>query len=213
MNRLCLPLLLVSMTACTPAFGGITKSETRSLPSFSKISVSGALAVKLEPADAPSVVVTADQDVLSRVVTEVRGGTLYLSAEELRSHDGITLHVRAPSVEEVELSGATTLEALNLRGDALRISGSGASRIELAGETRALELDLSGASKVDAEKLVADEVRVEVSGASKVEVHAVKTLGVSISGAAKVRYAGTPQILEKRISGVGSLVASTARGQ
>lgn len=105
-----------------------------------------------------------------------------------------------------ELSGASHLVAQVTALEGLRLSGSGASKIDLKGEAKLeqLELYLSGASKYYGRGLAAQQALVQVSGASNVEIGAVESLEVDASGASNVRYAGRPRIKQKT-SGVSNI--------
>jgi len=169
-----------------------------------------------------------------RVDIEVRDGELHIrtrphdrrlwwqALEPERSYARITVVFR--SLDQIELAGAVRLRAdalraprlviaascavsirvNDLRGDELRLRGSGAMKAHLAGHVGTQEIVMAGAGKYDAPDLVSDDARVDVSGAGKVIVHADKTLRVTLSGAGAVDYLGEPRIT-REISGAGRL--------
>ena len=91
-----------------------------------------------------------------------------------------------------------------LQATTLKLDGSGATKVEIAGKVMRQEIDLSGAGSYQAAKLDSDEAVVGVSGAGKAMVNARNTLTVDISGAGKVEYVGDPKI-KQSISGVGKV--------
>jgi hypothetical protein len=64
---------------------------------------------------------------------------------------------------------------------------------------------VTGAGDVLAGKLRADSGKVAISGAGTTTLWPEKTLDVRISGVGSVKYYGDPQIVEKHLSGVGSV--------
>jgi hypothetical protein len=57
---------------------GDANTETRILPSFSRLHIEGDVAVRLIPASEPKTVVSGGSNFLSQIHTEVRDGTLYV---------------------------------------------------------------------------------------------------------------------------------------
>ena len=80
----------------------------------------------------------------------------------------------------------------------IKIDISGASIVEMSGETVALDLDMSGASKVDTESLHATRVKISLSGAGKATVFASEDLNADVSGAGIVIYTGDPKTVKRR---------------
>jgi|GEM_PF-1053978 len=115
--------------------------------------------------------------------------------------------VSLPHPEELNLSGACTLTALDLDctnlavdlsgAGKMEISGkfgqltldcSGASECTLSGSAKLFKLDCSGASRIKAEELVCRKADIELSGASSTSVCATKELDIDCSGASKLAY-------------------------
>ena len=125
-------------------------------------------------------------------------GAVKLSAEKLTA---TTLYL--------DLAGACTLRIRDLRATELKLEGSGATKVDIAGDIVRQEVDLSGAGSYQAAKLASEEATVGVSGASKAEVNARNALTVDISGAGKVEYVGDPKV-KQTISGIGKVTRREA---
>ena len=211
-----------------------SQSETRALPSFSRIEVDGVAEIVLRQGKAEGATVEAPAELLPRIRTRVRDRTLYIDvSQERRWSDWTHLFdsqqtpritvdfVRLEGVEaggaiklvadglraddlRLDFSGASTIRIRNLQASLLRLEGSGATKVELSGKVGAQEVELSGASSYAAFDMESDRAEVHVSGAGKAYVNAKTLLSVEISGAGLVEYLGNPKI-DKDISGVGKV--------
>ncbi len=192
-------------------FGGVqgsgnTQTEKRSVTDFKAIEVGGIFEVEVVAQKDFSVEVDADDNLLQFIRTEVKGGTLEISAEKKISPRGrIRVRISAPDIESLQVSGVSKLSLVDLKNDSLKVDASGASKINVAGETKNLEVELSGASKIEAENLKAENVDVDGSGASCASVNVSGDLKADLSGASKVTYSGNPRNLEKSTSGASSV--------
>jgi hypothetical protein len=185
---------------------GVSKTEKREVPSFDSIDASGALDVEVVCQKEPSLELEGDDNLLPLLKTEVRGGTLYIKSEKsFSARKGIRVRITAPNIQNISSSGASSFQVSNIKNEKLRIQNSGASNINLSGQTVALELELSGASKADTEKLIAERVTVNLSGAGKANVYASDELNAEVSGAGSVTYSGDPKTVNRNVSGVGSI--------
>lgn len=133
--------------------------------------------------------------------------------------------ISLPKIEEIEISGASSLNAQGLKSSNLSIDCSGASRLDVSGDFGMLEIDcsgasrgnvsgeakifsleLSGASRFDAEDLLCNKVELELSGASRVSVNALERLDIDCSGASRVDYKiQDDTILQAESSGASKL--------
>jgi Putative auto-transporter adhesin, head GIN domain len=223
----------LAMTRRTPSYGQ-SQRETRVVTGFSRIEVDGVAEVRLRQGKTEGATIEAPPQLLSRMRTIVRDGTLIIDlAQERQWSDWMhwsgakqvpRVTVDFIKIDLVETAGAVKLAADSLRGDELRfdfagastvrikdlqasrlrVDGSGATKVELAGKVGSQSVDLSGAGSYAALDLESDRAEVHVSGAGKAYVNAKTSLSVEISGAGLVEYLGNPKV-EKDISGVGKV--------
>jgi hypothetical protein len=225
--------LLVAFSGCDVSFGptlrgsGIMNTESRAVDSFSEIEVGSAIELEVTIGPAADLVVTADDNILPYLKTEVSRDRLniYLDAS---STSGIQVKVSAtvPELKALVASGATRTTLIGVAGehfqldlsgastcqltsdaDVMDVKLSGASHGTLTGSAKELTLECSGASRVTATEFQAEKVAVELSGASTARVHATNELSAEASGASTLRYAGEPAKLEKEISGASTVAA------
>ena len=185
---------------------GNIQSETRDIRGFKSVDVSGVFQVEIVAQKAFGVTVEADENLLQYIKTEVDGGVLEISTSKgIKSGNGLKVFISAPDIEKLEVSGAAKVSVSDLRNPILQLESSGASKVELAGETDKLVIDVSGASSVEAENLKTRAATVDASGASKISVFATQSLRADASGASRIRYAGGAADIEKKASGASSV--------
>ena len=151
------------------------------------------------------VTVTADDNVLPYIVTEVRDGVLQIRTRpntSLRTHTPLDVKVVARDVQSLRLSGSGDIVASRIETPKLVLDISGSGNMRLSGRARAFDAHISGSGRVDAARLAADDAAVQVSGSGRLILSASKTLKTKISGSGELDYYGDP-VVEQRISGVG----------
>ncbi len=185
---------------------GNIASETRDVGSFSGVDVSGVFQVEITAQKDFTIEIEADDNLLSLIKTEVRGGVLRIETEKrVSTSNPLKIRISAPDIENIEASGASKVSLTNVKNDELRVDTSGASKINISGETVNLLIEVSGASSIDAENLKAENANVDACGASHVSVFATGELKSDASGASKIVYSGSPKNIEKKSSGASSV--------
>lgn len=185
---------------------GVAATDVRKLSDFKGVDVGGVFQVEVVSGKEYAVEVDADDNLLPYIKTEVDGDVLKISAtERLKSSTPMRIRVSAPNIESVEASGASKVSVAEIKNSDLRIDTSGASKVQIAGETASLTIDVSGASKIDAGDLKAGKANVDASGASSVDVFVTGELVSEASGASKIGYAGNPSSVSKNTSGAGKV--------
>lgn len=201
-------ILALLPLACTSG-SGVKASEVRASEAFEAIEVGGALTVDVEVGPQTRVEVQGDDNLVSKVRTVVEGKTLHIDLSGSVSTElPLVIHVATPSLHELDVGGASTVDVRGIVGERFEVDLSGASTVELRGEVEDLDAEASGASTLRAAALVVQEAEVEASGASKVEVNAARSLDASASGASTIRYQGQPGELQRDVSGASKIEAS-----
>ncbi|MFL6468225.1 MAG: head GIN domain-containing protein [Pyrinomonadaceae bacterium] len=185
---------------------GNVQTETRDIKGFKSVDVSGVFQVEIVAQKDFGVQVEADENLLQYITTEVNGGVLEIStSKRIKSSSGLKLRISAPDVERLEVSGVAKVYVSDLKNAGLQLDTSGASKVNLAGETDKLTVDVSGASQIDAENLKTRAATVDASGASKVSVFATESIRSEASGASRVTYTGGATDVVKKTSGASSV--------
>lgn len=185
---------------------GVRKTEKRDLGAFKSIETNGAFAVQVTCQQAASFELEGDDNLLPLIKTEVRNGVLNIYNDgSYTATKAIVVRIALPDLEAISSAGAADIHVTNVKKAQLTISWKGAGRIEAAGETKFVDISSTGAGKIDTGRLRAERAKVSVAGAASVDVYASQQLDVTVSGVGQVTYDGNPGVVNKSVSGLGSV--------
>ncbi len=179
------------VVACGTVGSGDLVTESRSVGSFDGLDVSEGINVNLlvDPGAVPSVSVTFDDNLLSKLVTEVRGGTLVIEFDGSVSilGSGRFVDVTVDSLDSIEVSGGADLNGFGTATD-YRLSASGGADVDLAGlDATNVEVDISGGA--NARVFASVSVVGEASGGAALTVSGdPDQSGIDTSGGANVDF-------------------------
>jgi len=222
-----LPTLFTSCNVIGGVYGdGKVVKETRAVPSFNEIDVSGAFHIYLKQGDREEVVLEADDNIMPLIKTTVVGGTLRIGIDQpIRHVTVLKAYITVKELKGMDISGAVDLETVNqitvpeLSIDAsgasdskmeiavgrLKLDCSGASKFRFTGTATTVDMELSGASDIFAFELLAENYNVDISGAGDARINVSKRIRAEISGAGSIRYKGSPTEIDQSVSGAGSI--------
>lgn len=209
---------------------GSAKTSSRPISNVRNVSVHGVGTLIVEVGSTEGLTIEADDNVLPYLEVKQNGSSWEIgpmSDVSLEPQTPIRYRLQVKQLDALALSGATKAELktlpavrkfdLSLSGatsaqfagidtETLKVSASGASRIEIkAGKAKRQTIDLSGASRYRAFALSSETTTVQGSGTSSVEITATRELNVDASGVTQVRYKGAPPVVKSDTSGVSSV--------
>jgi hypothetical protein len=208
---------------------------------FTGVDISSAYDYEIRKADTYSISITANSNLFDDIKVTKRGRTLVIGREAIGFHwagfrhnpnvevvitmpqldglessgatDGVVADFTSTGNLDVSLSGASTLELVDISAGDVVFDLSGASQVEGDIVAQAVEFDLSRASDVQingsAESMVVDasgasglrladfkvkDARINLSGASDSSVNLDGNLDVELSGASTLEYIGRPAL-------------------
>lgn len=203
-------------------------TETRDAGTFHNVHISGNTDLYVKQDSVFTIRVVADENLMEYIITDINGTTLDIrqpSGIQLKPSKAIKVYISGPDFKKFEASGACDIFSENkiIGTDmiSIRLSGasdikmeiespkvdaesSGAGKITLWGEAKDFRVDGSGSTDIKCFDLLTENTTVDISGAGSAEVFASVKLDVHVSGAADVRYKGSPAISQD-ISGAGSV--------
>ena len=185
---------------------GVLLEETRKVPEFSGIDLSGVYEVFIRCGQKQEVIVFGDDNIVPHVKTEVNGNVLKVFLDQsVSTRNKIKLILNANSVSSLKVSGTANVDISSVRNKSfnLEIFGTGDTKIE--GMSDDLEITMSGTGNVDAKGLTAKTAGVDVSGAGNIVLSVSDELRASVSGVGNVYYYGNPGKVVKTVSGVGGI--------
>ena len=205
---------------------GPSIDQTRTVEAFKGLDVSNNIEVEFVQDSVKQLVVSAPQEALSEVVTEVVDGKLKIYTESFFVNYPIKVSIHNDSLTYIEGSGAARFKTQNIvNSPALTVKLSGASSADLDFNISGTsEFDLSGAAKADvngnagktdihasgASKFEGNEFKVfeavaDANGASKISIYATKRLDAEASGASDIDCEGNPTVVKRNESGGSSI--------
>jgi hypothetical protein len=190
---------------------GVAKTEKREVGAFKGVEVGGALKIEVTCQKAQGVEITADDNLLRYIKTEVRDGVLHIGTAGVQFSASKTprIIVTLPELNRVGVSGASQMKVANLKTDDFKINLSGAAQLDVSGTAQLVDANLSGACRLDGKDLKAANVDINASGASNADVYASAELKAEASGASKIHYYGSPQSVSPRANGASKITAGS----
>jgi hypothetical protein len=208
-----------------PGNGKVVK-ETRIVPTFDAIDLSGAWDVTLKQGANQELTVETDENIMPLVRTEVVNGVLRINiTKPVMKTTKMALYITVKDLKRVEASGAVDIQTetviavpelaidasgaseakLELDVQKLSLDCSGASKMKMAGKAVSVRMDLSGASDIFAYELLTENYQIDISGAGNAQINVSKRLQAEVSGAGNIRYKGSPSEVNQEVSGAGSI--------
>ena len=205
---------LLSVLFTTALFA--QNEETRSLSSFSSVSVGESIELILVPGNKEEAIVQVDGKDPEIVITETSGERLkirmakgswrnvnakvrltYVKIDDLSVSSSADVFsegaIRSGDFDlEVSSSGFAKLE-LDVSSLDVEISSSG--KAELSGKTGSQDAEVSSSGKLYAFDLVCDDLDIEVNSSGKAEVHVTKSMDAEANSSGKVTYKGNPKMV------------------
>ncbi|MCO6512334.1 MAG: DUF2807 domain-containing protein [Aridibacter famidurans] len=211
MIALALVAFAIAATAATTAAQDEYRSETRNVSGFTGVDIGGAMEAVITVGGSYEVVIEAKESVLKEIVTEVRNGNLIVKHDrdwnekwDSKKRGKIKVAVSLPSLDDLDISGASVAKVTGVNSDKIDIDVSGASSVSIDGSSRSATIDISGASNIKATSFTVDSADIDASGASSIKLNVVSELRADASGASSVCYGGSPRV-QKDTSGSASV--------
>jgi hypothetical protein len=182
-------------------------SESRSVKDFTGIELSGSGRLIIEQSDVESLTITADDNLLPELTSEVRDSKLILGTKEFININPtglVTYKLLVKKLNSLRVSGGAEIDVKGLRTDSLSVGVSGAGDITITGETDDQTISISGAGKYHADAFKSKNATVNISGIGSALLAVSDKLDVHVSGAGEVEYVGDPKVSEQ-VSGAGSV--------
>jgi hypothetical protein len=206
---------------------GEAETETRRVSGFSKVDLSGIGTLVIEQGSSESLEITADDNILEYLTSDVSGSTLNLGVRDFVSIDpktDIIYHLSVKNLKkietsglgiveidsidtndlEIEISGSGNFTIKELIAESLDIEVSGMGNIDIAGSVDKQRIRLSGTGKYNAGNLKSSYTKIDISGSGEAEVWVEDELEVDLSGVGSLVYFGSP-VISTDMSGAGTL--------
>ncbi len=213
---------------CFSTFLAAQSVKDYDLRDFESVDVGGAFYVEIKQDINFKVQLECDEKYMDKIDIHMHGNDLKIKSKSMNisSGDVIKVFVNLPILKNLECSGASDMKligmeqdkmnvetsgASSLRGDLdvkeIQIDASGASSVGLSGRAQKMSLYLSGASEFLGKGfLISDEFLADFSGASSANCQVEGDMFVKLSGASKLEYHGSGDIIKQETSGASSII-------
>lgn len=215
------------------SFGSLLKDdkkETRNLGYFDEIGLAIPANLYLTQGSKNEVVIEADEDLLEKIETEVRGSSLNIQFEKWYNYRGvgsINIYITVKELKGLLVTGSGDIIAKSaIESDKLSfiVSGSGSVLIDnlkvndvyamitgsgdvrLKGNTKSNEIDVTvtGSGDFESVDIEFEEGNLTITGSGSIQTFVSKELDANITGSGRIYYKGSP-IIDANITGSGKI--------
>lgn len=206
---------------------GNAKTESRPVTGLSAVTLEGIGHLTISQTGTESLTITADDNLLPYLTSDVSGGRLTLGVKSgtsittktpvdykltvkdlaaldvTGSGDATMDRLNSPSLE-VTVSGSGSVKMAQLSGSSVRATCTGSGGITLSGQTQRVDVRVSGSGAYSGGDLASSAATVQVTGSGDATVNARDTLDATVLGSGSVRYMGNPTVTQQ-VTGSGSV--------
>ena len=231
---------------------GDTETRQFNFTEFTRVDIGSAFSYEIKQSDTYSISITANDNLFDVIEVTKEGQTLKIGMESPEvpwaifnidprpkavitvpqlfglngsgATRGTVANFSSTENFEIEVSGASSVELVEISAGDIHLEVSGASNVDGDIAAEDMDLDVSGASSVQLEGSAKDVViyasgasrlkmadfhinnaDITLSGASKGTINAAGELDVQLSGASTLEYIGQPTLVDMDISGGSAL--------
>jgi hypothetical protein len=190
-GRFPLALAVVALLGCAPVSpltevgSGTSGSEDRSIGQFSRLRVTNAIAADVKLGSPTAIRVTADDNLLDNVRTEIVGSELVLRmAGSTTGRTPVRVTVTVPSLAAVRAESAGRVGIVGLAGSSLEVRAESAGRIELGGRIDDLHAEGTSMGQLVLGDLTAGRAQVRLDSGSTARLGAAEEVHGSVASGA-----------------------------
>lgn len=171
---------------------GVVTTEARTLPDFHAVSAGEGVTVTVRQGSL-GVSVTAEDNLIDHVTTEVRDGTLVVDvAGSIQTHEPLAVTATAPTLDGLSASTGATIDTEDLDADTLRVVASTGASLRAGGRAGSLDLAADTGATADLRNLTATTATVEVTTGSTAHVSVSDRVSGACTGGSTLHVHGTP---------------------
>ena len=210
LGMLLLALLLLGGCSSLPggtAGSGTSKTETRPVAGFTSIELAGTGDVQVKQTGTESLTVTADDNLLPLLTTEVVDKVLKLGVKDNTNLDAkqpITYQVTVRELTGLDVAGTGSQTATDVKTSSLRVRVAGTGAVTASGSADSQDIQMAGSGAYHGSGLASLTATVNSAGSGAAEIAVKDRLQVTIIGSGNVTYTGSPQV-QQSIVGSGTL--------
>jgi hypothetical protein len=186
---------------------GAVRTETRTVSGFSAIQLAGNGDVQIEQSGTESLTISAEENLLPLLTSDVVNNELRLGVKEgarIDTTQPITYTVTVRELTGMEVAGSGNQTATKVKTASLRIRMAGSGAISATGTADVQDIEMAGSGVYRGSGLTSKTATVKSAGSGKADIAVSDSLDVTVIGSGSVTYTGSPQV-KQSILGSGSL--------
>ena len=184
-------------------------SEDRTVATFTKIKVLGAVKLDVTAGGDQSMTVSSQTEYMERIKTWVEGDTLYIDNTDgkKRSNNNMKGRVKISmaSFDAIYVEGAIAGRFNNINGGDVLVDVEGASDIRLSGTCENVTIKMAGASNIQADNLKCKTADVRLEGVGNIEAYASEKVNATLEGMGNIDVRGGATDVTKNKDGFGNI--------
>jgi putative autotransporter adhesin-like protein len=185
---------------------GTAATQTRTVARFSSLDLAGTNKVTVVVGGPQSVVVHADSNLIGRVTTRVKAGTLIIDdTGSFTIRSPMSVEVSVPSLAALKLSGTGMISVSGIKAQRLTVTVPGTGTLDASGTAAQLDVTLGGSGQAQLNNLLADNVHAVVTGSGLIQVNATASLDAAVPGEGAIIYSGNPPQVTASVTGTGAV--------
>ncbi len=219
-------LMLLNSCDYTTGSGNII-TEKRTVGNFSGISVSTSIDVEVKIGPVAAVEVEADDNIIAHIVTNVSGGILKISTEELHNINNahIKVYITTPVLKSINANSSADVKVLDVIKDdgklsfhasssadieaeveapAVEAEASSSGSVTLSGKTKNYKAEVSSSGDIKSAGLLSENTDVSANSSGSADVHASVSLNAKASSSGSIDYRGAATV-KQSVSSSGSV--------
>jgi len=198
-------VLIAALAGCIQGQGPVT-SERRDVAAFTRIEATAGIRVVVRIGPSEAVEVTAQENLLPVIATDLRGDTLSIEAsEDFTTLEPVTVTIVVPALDGITLSGGSQAVIDGLDAESLELRIRGGAQVTAAGSVGSLTLHADGGATARLDDLSVQVATVLMDGGATATLTASDDVTGTAAGGSRLTVLGDA-VLSVEESG-GSVVA------
>ena len=186
---------------------GTVTTESRPVQGFREVSLNGSGQLTIEQNGAESLTITADDNLMPYLTSDVTGNRLTLGTKEhtnISPTKDIVYKLSVKDLNLISVAGDGSADAKGIRTGQLRVVVAGSGSLSAAGAADEQEVTIAGSGDYRGGSVKSKFTKISIMGSGNADLDASDKLDATIMGSGDIRYTGNPTI-DRHILGSGSI--------
>ena len=186
---------------------GNVVSEPREVSGFTEVKLNGSGQLTIDQTGTESLTITADDNLLPYLTSEISAGRLTLGTKDRTSispSKGVIYKLTVKDINDITVAGDGSADAKGIHTGRLKVMVAGSGSLSTAGAADVQEITIAGSGDYRGGSLKTKTTTISIMGSGNAELDASDRLDANITGSGDIRYTGEPAVT-KQILGSGSV--------